>query len=162
MPKPQMAQIALRPATQGDCRRVWEWRNDPENRQFFFDSNDIPFEDHERWFSTKIQVSDTRIFVALDAHGREVGYVRFSIREEQAEISIALEKTERGKGYGSAAIKQGSDQLLATGAAKRIVAQVKNDNTASVAAFQRAGFAIENVKVVADTDIYEMVYAGGK
>ena len=160
MHEPKTAQIVLRPATMEDCRRVWEWRNEPANQPFFFDSSDIPFEDHQRWFSTKIQASDTRIFVAVDKDNRSVGYVRFSITEDQAEISVAVDKTQRGKGYGTAAIKQGSDQLLATGAARLIVALVKQDNPASIAAFQRAGFAISSQKVVDDTDVCEMVYAG--
>lgn len=162
MLEPQLALITLRFATREDCRPVWEWRNDPETRQLSFNSSYIPFKDHERWFLTKIDASDTRIFVALDAHGVEVGYVRFSVLEDEAEISVAVDKTQRGKGYGTAAIKEGSDQLLATGVAKRIVAYVKQDNPASITAFQRAGYVIAGVKVVADTDVHEMVYVGGE
>ena len=161
MPEPPLqAQITLRPATQQDCRRVWEWRNEPETREASFDTSYIPYKDHERWFSRRLPAPDTRIYIVLDGGGREVGYVRFDISEEQADISVSLDKDERGKGYGTAAIRRGSGQLLAEGYAKRVLAYVKRGNAASKAAFQRAGFALAGMKDVAGTQAYEMVYKG--
>ena len=46
-----------------------------------------------------------RIFIAEDGQGDEVGYVRFDISKGEAEISVSIDKNERGKGYGIEIIK---------------------------------------------------------
>ncbi len=160
MPEPQQAQIRLRPATHEDCRRLWKWRNEPATREASFNTDYIQYKDHERWFSSKIEAPDTRIFIVMDANGCEVGYVRFNILADQAEISVSVDRAERGKGYGPTAIRLGSEQLLATGAAKRIVAHVKSNNPVSIGAFLRAGFTPNGSKEVAGSEAYEMVYRG--
>ena len=166
MPEPQLhgepveptAQVTLRSAGREDCRRLWEWRNELVTRESSFNTQYIPYEDHERWFSNKIQASDMRIFIILDAYGREVGYVRFNILAEQAEISVSVDSAQRGRGYGPAAIRLGSEQILAAGTVKHVVAHVKSNNPASISAFRRAGFIVRGLKEVAGTEAYEMVY----
>ena len=160
MPEPQPPQISLRPATQDDCRRLWDWRNESATREASFDTHFIPYEHHESWFSRKLQSQDTQIYIIMDASGHEVGYVRFNISGEEAEISVSVDKDERGKGYGAAAIRQGSDQVLSSGPVKRIIAHIKQDNSASLTAFQRAGYGPMDDKDTSNTDAYVMAYDG--
>ena len=158
MPKPQRAQISVRPATQDDCRRLWDWRNESTTRAASFNSDFIPYQDHENWFSRKMRAQDTRIFIVMDADAREVGYVRFSIEADEAEISVGVDIAERGKGYGADAIRMASDQILATGPVDRILAYIKQDNPASLAAFQRAGFDSKSIKDVSGIAAHVMTY----
>lgn len=160
MPERVEATVTLRPATEADSRRVWEWRNDPTTREASFNTSYICYADHERWFSSKLSASDTRIFIVLDARGREVGYVRFNIVARCAEISVTIDEGQRGRGYGPSAIQQSSDYLLSATPVQRVIALVKRSNAASVAAFERAGFVISDVKEVAGAEAYEMVYQG--
>ena len=162
MPKLQLAQITLRPATQDDCRRLWEWRNEPETREASFDNHVIPYKEHERWYSRKLLAEDTRIFIIMSGDDREAGYVRFNLEPDQAEISIGVDRGERGNGYGAAAIRLGSDRLLDTGVAPKIMALVKRNNTASLSAFQKAGFVTEAVEDIGGAEVEKMIYKGAR
>lgn len=151
--------VTLRPATTGDCLRLWEWRNEPAARDSSFDPSYIPYADHKRWFAQKIKDPHTNIFIVLDENEREVGYIRFDFHEQQAEISVCVDQSERGKGYGQAAIRQGSDQLLCSQAVERIMAYVKPGNPSSITAFQRAGFVLAGVTEVGGSPAHELVYS---
>ncbi len=158
MSETRPAQVALRPAASGDCRRLWEWRNEAATREASFNRNPIPYPEHERWFSRKVQDPDTRIFIVLDEAGREVGYLRFDIHADGAEIGVGMDKAERGRGYGSAAIRLGSDSILDSGDVTRVVAYVKTENPASLGAFRRAGFIDAGVKRIGDMTAHELSY----
>ena len=152
--------VLLRPAVIGDCRRLWEWRNEGATREASFHTESIPFEAHEAWFSRKLNDPYTRIFIATDAGGRELGYARFDIKQGEAEISVSLDRGERGKGYGIDVIRRGSDQLLKTEPVQRIIAHIKTSNPASRTAFERAGFVLRGCKEIAGIEAYEMMYEG--
>ena len=159
MPELPTVLITLRPATLADCHRLWIWRNEPTVRESSFNTERIPYEDHEGWFSRKLVDPDTKINLVLDGHGHEVGYVRFDLHGEEAEISVCVDQLERGKGYGQSAIRVGSDQLLAGGEVRRIVAYVKVGNPSSVAAFERAGFRQIGLEEVSGIAAHKLVYA---
>ena len=106
MPESGGAGITLRPATPQDCRRLWEWRNEPDSQRASFNTEPIPYERHEDWFRERMNDPDTLIHLILEAPGREVGYVRFQVSGDDAEISVCVDSGCRGKGYGPAARRQ--------------------------------------------------------
>ena len=140
---------------------MWEWRNEPVTREASFNTNYVPYEDHERWFSQKMKDPNARIVIILNPSGREVGYVRFTIVDEKAEISVGVDGVERGRGYGTEAIRRSSDELLATGEVKHILASIKGGNAASIAAFQHAGFTPTAVKEISGVLSHILVYEVG-
>jgi len=148
--------VAVRPATLEDVRRVWEWRNDPEARGASFTTREIPFEEHRDWFARAVADPRRRMFVIL-AHGRAVGYVRFTLDDDRAEISVGVDALERGRGYGTVAIGIASDLVL-TGPVRRVVAHVKTDNPRSRATFERAGFVLDGTAQIAGVDAWVLVY----
>lgn len=160
MSEPHLAQITLRLAVQADCRPLWQWRNEPLTREASFDTNLISYEDHEHWFSRKLNSPDMRIFIIVNADGRDMGYARFSIDREEAEISVSLDESLRGKGHGAAAIRLASDRVISSGSVVRVLAYIKPDNPASIAAFQRAGFVPQGVKELSGAAAHVMVYGG--
>ena len=152
--------VLLRPATQDDCRQVWEWRVEETARESSFNPEPFPYEGHQIWFASKMDDPATKIFIAEDRSGHQIGYVRFDIEDDCAEISISLDKDQRRKGYGSLLIRQGSDRLLQDSLAKKIIAVVRSDNPDSLAAFQRAGFVVESTRQANDIDAVELAYEG--
>jgi UDP-2,4-diacetamido-2,4,6-trideoxy-beta-L-altropyranose hydrolase len=158
MPNSKKTQILLTPATLEDCQKLWEWRNDPQTREASFNSHNISYEEHERWFNLKIADPCTRIFIARDSQGNELGYVRFHIRGEEGEISVGVDKDYREKGYGVLAIKDGSNLLLDTQTVQRIVAHIKYGNRKAMNSFKRAGYSLRGYKEVASMKAYEMIY----
>jgi len=160
MPEAPVPMVHFRLATPEDCRRIWEWRNEPATRESSFDDQIIPYEDHESWFLSKMQDPGIRIFIAMNEENLDIGYVRFNISAADAEISISVDKDQRGQGIGSATIQGASDQILSSDAANRVIAYVKDDNPASLKAFRRAGFSTTQTKEMAGVLAHEMVYEG--
>ena len=152
--------VILRPASRRDCRRLWEWRNEQAAREASFNEGYIPYKQHEHWFACRLADPNASIFIALNADGCEVGYVRFDIVGEEAEISVSIDKAKRGRGYGMAAIKIGSDHFLKTKPVQRIVAHVKRTNTSSAAVFERAGFVLRGYRQTGGIEACELVYEG--
>ena len=137
-----MSSVQLRPATTDDAERVWKWRNETSVRAASRDSDPIPLDDHKRWFESRLQDSDVVILIVSDEGGIAIGYVRFEIEADEAEISIALGPESRGLGLGTAAIRSASDLLMNTGRVRTIVALIKPGNKGSVRAFSHAGYDV--------------------
>jgi len=158
MPNSKIKQVLLKQATPEDCKKLWEWRNDPETREASFNSHNISYEEHEQWFNQKMVDPCTKIFIAKNSMGIELGYVRFQIRGEEGEISVGVDKEYRAKGYGLRVIINGSNLLLQTKSVQRIVAHIKYGNRTAVNSFKRAGYSLRGYKEIASTKAYEMVY----
>jgi len=148
-----LSDIALRAADEDDVRAFWAWRNDESARAASFSPEPVPFDQHERWYRERLADPHTLLHVVVGPDAQPVGYVRFALAGGEAEISIALDASTRGRGYGTAAIDRGCEALLRGGLADRIVARVKLGNEISRRAFLRAGF----VERVRSDDALELV-----
>lgn len=152
--------VALRPATRQDSHRLWEWWNDPIVRASSFNKHYIPFEVHQVWLSKRLDDPATLILIIV-LEGLEIGYVRFTIKGQEAEISVALERAYRGRGYGSAAIHLACRQLLHELGLRQIRALIKAGNSTSIAAFERAGFKHCGTTVVEGVETVIMTLTQG-
>ena len=75
--------------------------------------------------------------------GEQVGFVIYELLSEQeAEISVALVPAQRGKGIGVALIKAGTQYGLERFSLSRMLAEIFPANSASVRAFESAGFLL--------------------
>ena len=81
--------IALRPAREEDCRRVFEWANDPVTRAASFRSAPIPFADHERWYGDSLRGERRHLRIA-EVAGEAVGLVRFDRLPDAPEAAETL------------------------------------------------------------------------
>jgi len=136
---PPLVVVTLRPATVEDCKPVWLWRNDEETRRASFDPSPIDYATHQSWFLGSLDNARRKIYIVV-AQGEPSGVVRLDIAARQATVSIHLAPERRGQGIGPAALRALAD--LASGELELAVllASVKPDNHASLAAFRRAGF----------------------
>jgi len=150
--------MKLRAARPEDSRKIWEWRNEQSAREASFNTSVIPYADHERWFSQRLNDPKSRMFIVVNSSGRDVGYVRFDIVRDSAEISMSIDKDERLRGIGAQAIQTASNHLLVTESLREIMARIKCNNAASMAAFKRAGFVFRNRSQYAGIDVSEMIY----
>jgi RimJ/RimL family protein N-acetyltransferase len=134
--------IKLRPVSNGDCRLIWQWANDPEVRAVSFSSDSIPFENHVKWFEAKLNDPNCCFYVAENRQHESVGQVRFDIKGKHAVISISLDRKFRSQGYGSKLIQLASQKILEVSNVAVIHAYVKKENLVSLKAFQKVGFNI--------------------
>lgn len=154
-----MAQLQLRRVTSKDIRLIWDWANDPMTRQGSFNQRPIPWDDHQQWFDKKCQDQNCVWYMAVGPAGNPVAQVRFDITEEgDAVASVTVAAEERGKGYGTEAIKKATEALMSEmpGVGKA-VAYIRQGNEISQRAFNRAGYAYRRDTTVASVPATEMV-----
>jgi RimJ/RimL family protein N-acetyltransferase len=118
---------------------VWLWRNDQETREASFNSAPIPWDVHERWFSDALHRGDRKLFVIV-ADKMLVGTARLDLVEREAVVSIHLAREWRGRGVGSSALDALAELAFGDLETDRLLASVKPENHASLAAFAKAGF----------------------
>ncbi|MGA7752700.1 MAG: UDP-2,4-diacetamido-2,4,6-trideoxy-beta-L-altropyranose hydrolase [Candidatus Sulfotelmatobacter sp.] len=142
------AGLHLRPAREADRELLWKWANDPHVRAAAFLPEEIPLEQHNAWFASKMNNPNCLILIAEDPAGKQVGQFRVDWRSEHdGEIDVSVSAGSRGSGFGSALIELGVGRVFAE-RGQRLNAFVKNENQASRRAFERAGFNTLGEKTV--------------
>jgi len=135
--------IELRESVFDDAKLIFDWRNDPLTREASFSNDEIPWEDHIKWFEQSLANPCRKIYIGENKQEKiSFGQVRFDlISDLEAEISIVIAPEFRSKGLGSILIKSGMEKFCSTHPGiKTIVAMIKPSNPASKRAFQKCGF----------------------
>jgi RimJ/RimL family protein N-acetyltransferase len=144
--------VRLRRAVTSDCEAVFKWRNDPSVRKHFFDSRELSYDEHSRWFEESLRRDDRVLLIAH--HGNKaVGVIRFdSIPKDEttAEVDIYVAAGMHGRGLGTAILKEAVRWVRRHTAIKRFVARVKAQNAASMRMFSKCGFDIQYVLYTKD------------
>jgi RimJ/RimL family protein N-acetyltransferase len=132
--------VRLRLASEDDEARLLRWRNEPETRRASFSAARVSATEHARWFRNALADPDCLIFV-IEVEGNPSGQVRLTkFSPDEAEIHIGLTRSAHGQGIGRGALRsavlKGCERLRVD----TIVARVREDNEASLRAFEAAGF----------------------
>lgn len=140
-----MSELTNRRADISDSRDLFEWRNDLHSREASTNSGLVSWEDHENWFSTKLESKDTYIFVfELDSTGtQKAGMTRFDLDRElgSAEVSINLNPKYRGHGLAGKMLAKSLTHFFAVEEGINVItASIRGSNVASTKIFVRAGF----------------------
>lgn len=133
-------ELALRKAQTSDSELLFAWANDPVVRQNSFRQAAICWEEHQQWLAGKLGTPDCRFFILLL---REIpaGTLRFDRSDaNQWTIGIALATHYRGKGLAGPFIVLGCQALASEFPGARVVAYIKQRNSASLKGFTAAGF----------------------
>ena len=132
--------ITLRKAVKNDSRFLFELRNEEAVRRVSRHSEPIAFSDHEKWFEKKLKDRSSLILIAEES-GIPIAQARFDIKEQNAEISVAVISVFRGKGYGTKIIAEATKlffekyhKILA------VHAYANLENAASVRSFIKANY----------------------
>lgn len=143
--------LIIRPMVSGDSRKVFDLANDEVVRNWSYSSSKIDWEAHQKWFAGKI--NDTNcVFFAVEADGNFAGQVRFDIMPEDssAVIGISIAKEMRGLGLSSFILEKALNEFrkLARPDVETVKAYIKNENTASMKAFEHAEYEFSQEVVV--------------
>jgi len=133
-------QLQLRPVHSEDCRKIWEWSNDPEARAVSVSQEAISWDDHVKWFSEHVNSPSCFFYLASNSTEKPIGQIRFDVNGDEAVLSVNLSKESRGHGYGSALIIHGAQRCFADSQVKLIRAFVIPANETSVRAFEKTDF----------------------
>jgi spore coat polysaccharide biosynthesis protein SpsF len=131
--------LALRPAFAADAGFMLACRNDPDAVRHSVTARPIDVVDHARWYAARLDDPATPIWVG-EVDGKRVGTVRLTVRGGVAEIGVAVDPAQRGRGYGGALLGTLLDELRGDQQVVALVALVHSANAASMRAFERAGF----------------------
>lgn len=133
--------LQTRPVGAEDCRLLWEWVNDPVVRAFSFSARPIAWDEHVAWFRDRRSDPNCYMCLVLDNEGVPVGQVRLDVVDgRRAEVHINIAPGCRRRGYGAEALRVVCRRFREVRDVSEVVADIKPDNTASIRAFEKAGF----------------------
>ena len=134
--------LVIREATLEDAQLYFEWANDPVVRQMAFHTEPIPWENHIKWFSSKVASDKTQLLLCY-CQDHPIGQVRFDILEGgEAEIDISIAKDFRAKGYGKKMLITALEYERREYGVTVFVSEVKEENISSQRMFLSSGFNI--------------------
>ncbi len=132
----------LSEAKPADSRAVWQWRNDETTRAASGEVDVVPWEVHEVWFASVLADPKRHLLIA-SSDAQPVGVVRF---DEQAAgdwlVSINLSPAARGRGLGTPTLETACRWLETVAGARRVIADIRRENTRSIRTFLSAGFRL--------------------
>lgn len=132
--------LSLRPARPEDCDDIWAWRNDERTRRHALDPAAVSLDQHRRWFSASLDNAD-RIILIAETGGIPVGVLRYDRAGECVTISVYLVPGKEGRGEGARLIRAGTDWISQRWPDVGMIdAEILDANTASIHAFESAGF----------------------
>ncbi|WP_181773491.1 GNAT family N-acetyltransferase [Amycolatopsis pittospori] len=132
--------MRAREATEADAGLLLEWRNDPRTRQASRSSGVVALDEHSAWLRGVLE-SPERVLYVVELDGSPVGTVRFDREDEGVwEISITVAPESRGRGLSGAVLAEGERAFTAGHRVRMVLAAVHQDNAASAALFDRAGY----------------------
>lgn len=137
--KENTAEITFRNATDVDVDLVFSWSNESLVRLQSFKTEPIIYENHVKWFTTKVCSEDDLFLIAL-INETPAGFIRFEQIQTKTVISILVDSNFRGKGYSHSILK-GAVENYFQNFRSPIFAFIKKTNIPSIKAFERAGFS---------------------
>jgi UDP-2,4-diacetamido-2,4,6-trideoxy-beta-L-altropyranose hydrolase len=137
-------EIEMRMATSADSSRLFEWRNHPSVRKVSRNTEVIPWENHQSWFSEVLAGSNRALLIGY-REGLAVGVVRFDFHGDEAEVSIYLVPDTQARGLGRALLL-GAERWVAEfrPAVHTVRAHVLGGNEPSHRLFSRADYQVES------------------
>ena len=131
--------VRMRVPRPDDIGLLWRWSNDEEARLQSVSRQHIPWATHQRWFASAM-IDPTTVLMIGHNNAGPVGQVRFEVRGDAAEVSIATDPAQRGT-VGSVLLRSALRRFgRSHGARHRLTARVRHENLASRRVFESAGF----------------------
>jgi len=140
--------LTFRLASIKDVDIFYEWTNEADVRKQSYNSEEIKFSDHKKWFEEKISDSSCNLLVFQDSEGESVGQVRIQKgKNREAVIGISIDKNHRGKKYAIQMLESASAYFFKLHPDFIINAYIKEENISSKKAFENAGYSFNQMLV---------------
>jgi spore coat polysaccharide biosynthesis protein SpsF len=131
--------IKIKKASINDGSFFYELRNEKSARKNFFNTKNIKYNDHLKWYKKKIKKKNAIFLVALSNNSEKIGTVRYETNKIFTDISINISKKFRNLGFGSKIIKE-SEKFLKKKAI--IISRIKSNNKSSIKIFKRNNYKV--------------------
>ncbi len=133
--------VAIRLATADDRAFLYGLRNDPASVAHFRTARRLRTEELEERFRFDPTLRD-KITVIASAGDEPLAMVRFDRQASDYLISIGVRDTCRGQGWGVLCLNRAIDAFLAMHGPTSFLADVAEDNEASIRLFRRCRFGV--------------------
>jgi UDP-2,4-diacetamido-2,4,6-trideoxy-beta-L-altropyranose hydrolase len=155
-------QITMRRAHADDCQLLFSWASDPITRSASFRSSELLWEDHQEWFSQRLQDPQTVIYIGEGSSGNALGQTRFQLGCDRATVSIVVAPEFRGVGWGRELIALSVRTLAREYLVRHVDAFIKPGNQTSIRMFESAGFTLAGNREIADQPALLFTWEAGK
>ena len=131
-----------------DKEQIYKWRNSPYLIKLGSSGKKVSWDEHSKWFEKTID--DPLVYLYIICNNKlSVGQLRFELFEDTFfKTSIYLDKKFIGKGLGPKALILGCSLVSKEYEQGTFIAHIKDDNQASIKAFQKAGFLKSNIYLI--------------
>jgi diamine N-acetyltransferase len=141
--------VVLGPVREEDSATLFEWINDRELVLLNAPYRPVDSARHREWFESIRNRDDVTIFAIRDMEGRLVGTCQLLHRNPvslNAELQIRIgSPSDRGRGYGTAAVRQLLDFAFNDWNLHRVQLFVLEGNDAAIRTYEKCGFKLEGV-----------------
>lgn len=153
-----MSKLIIRRAEINDITKYYEWVNDPYVRKYSFNSNLVTWEQHEKWFTSKISDPNFTFFILDNLNNESIGQVRFQkIDDSNFLISISVASEYRGSGYGEKILKLSCDHFKLEHKSINIHAYIKIENVGSKIIFEKTGFVFKEQVIYNNNNSFHFI-----
>lgn len=133
-------ELTIRKAQSKDSQFLFNLRNEESVRAVSLNSDLISLDTHQQWFRKRLVNPNSIIYIS-ESDFVPIAQTRYEVSGEEAEVSIAVVKEFRGKGYGSEILKKTASHFFKDFPEVRTVkAFINLGNEASVHSFRKAGY----------------------
>ncbi len=129
--------LSFRAALESDARLIFEWRNDPLTRQQSHNTAELEWASHLAWFQKMLISPDRILHLAFTNSDACASMRQDRIAGEKWLLSWMVNPALRGKGIGTALLQQ-----FVLNYPGDYLAEIKNENFASIKMVQSAGFQL--------------------
>jgi L-amino acid N-acyltransferase YncA len=128
-----------------DIHIMFNWVNDPDVRSNALNTTPIKWEEHEKWFTSRIKSAKTKIYI-LEWLNKPIGQIRFDSVENYWLIDYSIDVNFRGFGLGKLILEYSKEKFTSP---TNWIAYVKSSNQASLHVFRSLGFQeISNINSI--------------
>jgi UDP-2,4-diacetamido-2,4,6-trideoxy-beta-L-altropyranose hydrolase len=133
---------SVRNASANDARLYFDWANDPAVRANSYQSADISWDDHIKWFETVTTSPSWQLWL-YHIDGLPAAQMRLKIEEQKATINYSISHAYRGKGLSFLLLKHAALKIsLQRPEVEYLEGWVKKSNLPSYRAFIGSGYEI--------------------
>lgn len=133
---------SIRCATKEDAELYFQWANDPDVRANSYQTADINWNDHVKWFAATLASPENALYL-YSISDKPAGQIRLKMTEQKAVISYSVARDFRGKGLGKWMLTHISILIrFAHPQVRQLEGWVKKTNVASLKAFKSGGYQV--------------------
>lgn len=135
------SRLVLAVATEEELQVTYKWAINPEVRKYAFNQTEIQFEEHKKWFYSKIN-NDKCLYLILKEGRKPIGSIRFDFNDDKTEavISYLIDPCFHGNGFGTKILQLSENFITSSRLLKNnitLIGFVIPDNSASSYIFKK-------------------------